>query len=205
MYFGKTIRWGLAVTMSIVSGCGALSPGGSGGCPGCNASSSDNPTDNGDARVPGPHVFSPPAGGEPTDTLDDDAADGSPAPSDGAAADSSASDSTTNELDDEESSEGADNSSEWPDGTPIDTGPGQPTPVDPPTVDPLTLPALDPLVNSALFAPSFLDDLLSLWADGQVLDLLGPGGAPGDFTYLELLCRDLDLPEPYCRRLYGAP
>ena len=205
MYIGKTILWGLAVTTLIVSGCGALSSGGSGDCPGCSASSSDNTGETGNATVPGPHVFSPPAGGEATDTLDNAVTEGTPSPNDSSAADSSASDSTTDEPDDEELSDDTGDSSEGPDDTPIDTGPEQPTPVDPPTLDPGTPPVLDPLVDSALLDPSFLDDLLALWADGLILDLLGPSGAPDDFTYLELLCRDLDLPESYCRRLYGAP
>ncbi len=199
------VRWGLATVVLLVGGCGALPSGVSGDCPGCSPSSANGATGDGNAVSAGPEAASPsPVGGEPTDTSGDDATGGNPAPTDTSTADSSTSDSTTEEPDDEDSSDDPNDSSSWPGDTPIDTGPGQPTPVDPPTLDPVTPPVLDPLVSSAFSDPDFLDDLLSLWADDLVLDLLGSTGSPDDFTYLELLCRDLGLPESYCRRRYGT-
>ena len=63
-------------------------------------------------------------------------------------------------------------------------------------------PVVDPL-GYPYFGTDDYDDLLSLYFDGMLLDMFAPTDPDDSFTYLEQLCRDGDLPDYYCRRLYG--
>ena len=73
-----------------------------------------------------------------------------------------------------------------------------------PEFDPLGLieQGLDPL-GLGIIDPADVPQLLSLWVDGLVLDLIDPAPTSELFTHLELLCRDRGLPETFCRRRYG--
>ena len=72
-------------------------------------------------------------------------------------------------------------------------------------------PTLDPL-DLGPFAPEDAPELLSLYMDVLLLDLLDPAAATDDFdsappyydvTYLEQLCRDRGYPDHACQSLYG--
>ena len=83
-------------------------------------------------------------------------------------------------------------------------------PTDPPIHDPFVFDptlfgsgAYDSVMNLALTDPDYFDDLLSLAVDDLVLDLIAPTSSADTFTHLELLCRDLGLPDYYCRQRYG--
>jgi len=133
--------------------------------------------DNGD----GASADEPPANPIPSD--DPDAAGGDPA---GAGGDT--------DMTDEDSP------FEVPGGLPV--GPIEPTTPD--TVEPF-----DPFIfDSALLAfmdPELFADFLPFLTDILLLDALAPsGGSFADsFSYLELLCLDLDLPKTYCRGRYS--
>ena len=91
-----------------------------------------------------------------------------------------------------------------PGGQPID--PFLPAPPD--FVDPI-----DPLLLDLGFIPGMdpelFGELLPFLTDSLLLDLLSPSGSSSSesfadsFSHLELLCRDLDLPDSFCRGRYG--
>lgn len=91
-----------------------------------------------------------------------------------------------------------------PGGQPID--PFLPAPPD--TVEPFDLLLLD----LGLFPgmdPELFGEFLPFLTDSLLLDSLAPSGSSSNesfadsFSHLELLCRDLDLPETFCRGRYG--
>ena len=47
------------------------------------------------------------------------------------------------------------------------------------------------------------DDLVSLFLDTLILDLINPAGPAESFTFLERLCLAGDEPDFVCRQLYG--
>ena len=91
-----------------------------------------------------------------------------------------------------------------PGGLPV----GPMEPISPDTVEPI-----DPsLFDSTLFAfmdPELFADFLPFLTDAILLDLLAPSGSSSggsfadSFSHLELLCRDRDLPETFCRGRFG--
>ena len=57
-----------------------------------------------------------------------------------------------------------------------------------------------------LFEPADAADLVSLFLDYLILDLVSPAGRGGladDYTYLERLCLEGDEPDFVCRQRYG--
>ncbi|UCE60365.1 MAG: hypothetical protein JSU63_01180 [Phycisphaerales bacterium] len=82
--------------------------------------------------------------------------------------------------------------------------------VDDPTVDELTTPGVDGALPNVfgdhtlqvLDTPNFYD-LLDVVLDNLLGDALAPSQVDGGFSYLELLCRDNELPDSYCRQRYG--
>jgi len=65
----------------------------------------------------------------------------------------------------------------------------------------LRLTSGDPLLS--LLGDLYIADLLSIIVDGHFLDAFAPGEAAPEFTFLELLCRDGDIPDFVCRQRYG--
>lgn len=55
-----------------------------------------------------------------------------------------------------------------------------------------------PLSDIVLFP-----DLLSVFVDDLLLDLLQPSNPHHEISFLEQLCRDSDIPDFRCRQLYG--
>lgn len=106
----------------------------------------------------------------------------------------------------EDSADGVDDDPaiDIPGGQPID--PFLPAPPDP--VEPFDLLLLD----LGLFPgmdPELFGAFLPFLTDSLLLDALAPSGSSSSesfadsFSHLELLCRDLDLPESFCRGRYG--
>lgn len=91
-----------------------------------------------------------------------------------------------------------------PGGLPVD--PTVPAPPD--TVEPSD-PSLFDLGFFDGMDPELFGEFLPFLTDSFLLDSLFPSGSSSSdsfadsFSYLELLCRDLDLPNTYCRGRYG--
>ena len=196
---GKTIRsrdvsrWGLGIALLMLSGCGTGEEFLLGECPGCAASPAGEIGGRTDDPVDGPRAFTAEAANE---TQGEDTDPDGPPPGETPI--------NGQPVSDDESTE--EPSTEDPDAPP----PDDPAPSDSPIHDPFVFDptffntvALDPLVGPALSEPNYFDDLLSLAVDDLVLDLIGPLSSADSFTHLELLCRDLGLPEHYCRQRYG--
>ncbi len=100
---------------------------------------------------------------------------------------------------------------------PVDTPSAIPAPTlaPSPISPPLTSPPSESLDSTSqvfdrpgfpLFEPADAPDLVSLFLDYLILDLVSPAGRGGladDYTYLELLCLEGDDPDFVCRQLYG--
>jgi hypothetical protein len=108
---------------------------------------------------------------------------------------------------------------ETPTSTPTQTPPETVTATQPGTGSPIPLPVTTPPSDSvSLIVPLFdpfgfpllgltdTPDLLSMFSDFLILDLVNPpgrGGLVDNYTYLELLCLEGNDPDFVCRERYG--
>ena len=191
-------RWGLSVALLMLFGCGSLSGLPAGDCPDCAGSPTGQRIDD---PATGPHDFtSAPGAMTPSDgtTAEVPAAADTPADSQ-SAADTPIDEASTDEEDDSSADE-----------APASDPTNDPAPSDPPIHDPFVFDptlfgsgAYDSFIGLGLTDPDYFDELLSFAVDNLVLDLIGPTSSADTFTHLELLCRDLGLPDHYCRQRYG--
>ena len=189
-----------AMLVLILGGCGAV------------PASNSQPEDSGRRLVGGSGGGS--AGGSDQDSVDSNPSD------DGVDADDAATDeppvnpirTDDTELGDGEPGGTQDSADTVDDDPLIDIPGGVPIdpflPAPPDTVEPIDLLLLD----LGLFRgmdPELFGEFLPFLTDSLLLDLLAPSGSSStasfadSFSHLELLCRDLDLPETFCRGRYG--